>query len=78
MGRKIYIILLILSAISFLGAAISFIMDIPGIPGPLLVLGFIALAFGVRGFQAVKGFAYTIWIFTAVTASMFYPQFFTY
>ena len=77
MGRKIYLIILILSAISFLGAVITFIMDIPALPGPLLVLGFIALAFGVRGFQAAKGFAYTIWIFTAVTASMFYPQFFT-
>ena len=45
--------------------------------GPLLIVFFILLAFGVRGFKAVKGFSYTIWIFTAVTASMFYPQYFT-
>jgi len=45
--------------------------------GPLLIAFFISLAIGVRGFEAVKGFSYTIWIFTAVTASMFYPQYFT-
>jgi BASS family bile acid:Na+ symporter len=45
--------------------------------GPVLICFFISLAFGVRGFQAFKGLSYTIWIFTAVTASMFYPQLFT-
>lgn len=45
--------------------------------GPLLIVSFISLAIAVKGFQAVKGFSYTIWIFTAVTASMFYPQYFT-
>ena len=45
--------------------------------GPLLIAFFILLAIGVRGFKAAKGFSYTIWIFMAVTASMFYPRFFT-
>jgi bile acid:Na+ symporter, BASS family len=45
--------------------------------GPLLIVFFISLAIAVRGFKSVKGFSYTIWIFTAVTASMFYPQYFT-
>lgn len=45
--------------------------------GPPLIAFFVSLAIGVRGFDAVKGFSYTIWIFTAVTASMFYPQYFT-
>lgn len=45
--------------------------------GPFLVAFFLSLAFAVRGFAAFKGFAYTIWIFTAVTAAMFYPQYFT-
>lgn len=45
--------------------------------GPFLIAFFLSLAFAVRGFNAFKGFAYTIWIFTAVTASMFYPQYFT-
>jgi len=31
----------------------------------------------VRGFSAFKSFSYTIWIFTAVAASMYYPQYFS-
>jgi BASS family bile acid:Na+ symporter len=45
--------------------------------GPFLIAFFLTLAIAVRGFQSFKGFSYTIWIFTAVTASMFYPQYFT-
>ncbi|HBE42082.1 MAG TPA: bile acid:sodium symporter [Bacteroidales bacterium] len=30
----------------------------------------------MRGYEKLKGFSYTLWIFTAVTASMFYPQYF--
>ncbi|HEX7585931.1 MAG TPA: bile acid:sodium symporter family protein [Prolixibacteraceae bacterium] len=45
--------------------------------GPLLILFFLSLAIGVRGFTAVKGLSYTIWIFTGVTAAMFFPQYFT-
>lgn len=45
--------------------------------GPFLILFFISLALAVRGYPMFKSFSYTIWIFTAVTASMFYPQYFT-
>jgi BASS family bile acid:Na+ symporter len=45
--------------------------------GPLLIAFFILLAISVRGFPAFKGLSYTVWIFTAVTASMFYPEYFT-
>ena len=45
--------------------------------GPFMVGLFMCLAIGVRGFQATKSFSYTIWIFTAVAASMYYPQLFT-
>lgn len=45
--------------------------------GPLLILFFISLAIGVRGFATFRGFSFTIWIFAAVTASMFFPQYFT-
>lgn len=44
--------------------------------GPLLIAFFILLAISVRGFSSFKGLSYTIWIFTAVTASMFYPDYF--
>jgi BASS family bile acid:Na+ symporter len=45
--------------------------------GPLLIAFFVLLAISVRGFDAIKGLSYTVWIFTAVTASMFYPEYFT-
>lgn len=45
--------------------------------GPFLIIFFVLLAYGVRGFESFKGLSFTIWIFTAVTASMFYPEYFT-
>ncbi len=45
--------------------------------GPVFIGFFLFLAIGVRGFERVKGLSYTVWIFMAVTASMFYPQYFT-
>lgn len=47
------------------------------VTGPLIITFFISLAFAVRGFEMFKGLSFTVWIFTAVTASMFYPQYFT-
>jgi BASS family bile acid:Na+ symporter len=44
--------------------------------GPLFIVFFITLSFAVKGFQTVKGLSFTMWMFTAVTASMFYPQYF--
>jgi BASS family bile acid:Na+ symporter len=44
--------------------------------GLLLVAFFILLAIGVRAFNALKGFSYTISIFAAVTVAMFYPSYF--
>jgi BASS family bile acid:Na+ symporter len=44
--------------------------------GPYLILFFLFLAIAVRGFSSFKSFSYTIWIFTAVSASMFYPEYF--
>jgi BASS family bile acid:Na+ symporter len=77
MTRKLYIFLLILSFLLFSGAVIFLVNGSTSIAGPLLISGFVTLAIAVRGFQTVKGFSYTIWIFTAVCASMFYPQHFT-
>jgi BASS family bile acid:Na+ symporter len=44
--------------------------------GPLVVALFVCLAIGSRGTRVLKDFAFTIWIFAAVSASMFYPQYF--
>lgn len=44
--------------------------------GPLLIAFFITLSFAVKGYQPTKGLSFTMWMFTAVTAAMFYPQYF--
>ena len=44
--------------------------------GPLLIAFFITLSFGVKAFQSTKGLSFTMWMFTAVTAALFYPQYF--
>lgn len=45
--------------------------------GPLLILLFLSLAWAIRHSPSLKGFSFTILIFAAVTASMYYPAFFT-
>lgn len=44
--------------------------------GLLFITFFIALATGFRGFELLKGFSYTIMIFAAVTAALYYPGYF--
>jgi len=75
--NKLFSYLMILAALFIIGSGIAFMKNNISLTGILLISGFILLATGVRGFQKLKGFSYTLWIFTAVTASMFYPQFFT-
>jgi BASS family bile acid:Na+ symporter len=68
--------LLIFSAILIFGSGVLYITGKESLTGLFLIAGFLFLATGVRGFPKLKGFSYTLWIFTAVTASMFYPQYF--
>ena len=77
MQKGIYKYLLFVSLIFFIGSGISYIGGSTMLTGIFLITAFITLATGVRGFEKLKGFSYTLWIFTAVTASMFYPQYFT-
>lgn len=44
--------------------------------GPFIVFFFVSLALGIRGHKVLKGFSFTVLIFAAVTASMFYPAYF--
>lgn len=44
----------------------------------LLITGFfILLAIGIRGVEITKGFSFTIWVFAAASAGMFYPDYIT-
>ena len=69
----------ILSGCAVLLFIIALVMIVNGridVTGPLVVGSLMCLALGFRGFHATKSFSYTVWIFTAVAASMYYPQFF--
>jgi len=68
--------LLIISVLLILSSVLSLALELSNATGLLLIPGLIAMALAVRGFKKLKGFSYTLWIFTAVTTSMFYPQFF--
>lgn len=76
MKSKIHIALLFVSAFMFICSGILYLSGNSSATGLLLIAGFIAAALAVRGFQKFKGYSYTLWIFTAVTASMFYPHLF--
>lgn len=76
MNKKIAYSLLVLSLISFLIFVVLKITDKDLLSGPFLILGFVFLAIAVRGFPLFKGFSYSLWIFTAVTVSMYYPKYF--
>lgn len=43
----------------------------------LLISGMAMMAIALRGFEKFRGFAYSFWILTAVTCSLFYPQWFS-
>jgi BASS family bile acid:Na+ symporter len=76
MRNIIFKILLIASLLFLTGFLVAWITGIPGLTGPMLTLFFVSLAISFYGHAKLKKFAYTIWIFAAVTVSMNYPQFF--
>jgi BASS family bile acid:Na+ symporter len=76
MRNKLFTTGLILSAVFLAGSLISNFSGNIGIFKILLIGGLLVLALSVRGFNKLKGFSYTIWIFTAVAASMCYPGYF--
>jgi bile acid:Na+ symporter, BASS family len=76
MKSKLRSILLSISALLIICGGLSHFLDLSNVSGLLLISGLVSLALAVRGFEKLKGFSYTLWIFTAVTASMFYPQYF--
>lgn len=71
--------LLWISLACFIGTIVMLFID-SGSPllAVFMTTMFIALAIGVRGTDTVfKSFAFSLWIFAAVTFSMFYPQYMT-
>ncbi len=76
MSTSLYRYLLYAGMAVLLGALGTYLASATGLTGPLLVLGLLLLALGMKGFEQLKGFAYTTVIFAAVSAAMFYPQYF--
>ena len=75
--KIIYTLLLALAFICLGIFLILYFSDNVKLTGPFLTTFFIALAIGFQGFPRLKSFSYTVWIFAAVTASMYYPAYFT-
>ncbi|QDK79039.1 bile acid:sodium symporter family protein [Spirosoma sp. KCTC 42546] len=44
--------------------------------GPFFIAFFVALAIGFRGYEALRGFSYTVVIFASVTTALYYPDYF--
>jgi len=74
MRKIIFTVLLSASLVFLLGFIISLLLKKSQFTGPLLTLFFISLAISFHSNEKLKKFAYTIWIFAAVTVSMNYPE----
>ncbi len=72
----IYKLLLLLSGLSFLTFLFIWLSESTLPEGIFLTVFFVTLALAFKGFTTLKSFSYTIWIFAAVTVSMYYPQYF--
>jgi len=76
MNNKLFRYLMIFSGILLAASIVSYLFKNISLTGIFLITGFIAMAFAVRGFEKLKGFSYTFWIFTTVVVAMFYPKYF--
>ncbi len=67
----------IIAAISGIGSILYLLMGKFQEAGPLLIAFFLSLAIAIRKHRIFGGFAYTVLIFAAVVASMYYPEYFS-
>jgi len=75
--NRIFKIGLLLSAGLFV-AGLLFLFMGKTIPSSVCLISSLALmAIAFQGFEKLRGFSYTFWILTAVTFSLYYPEYFT-
>jgi BASS family bile acid:Na+ symporter len=67
---------LALALLSFILFSVFYFSGQIGLAGPCLILGFVGLAIAVREFPLLRGFSFSLWILTAVSVSMYYPEYF--
>jgi len=72
--NKLYRVFLVISLLLLLTVMTMVVTGATQYFGPALTAFFVSLAIGLRGVEPLKGFAYTVGIFAAVTAAMFYPD----
>ena len=69
-------LVLILGGICLIAALGLILNGNISIAGPLMIIFFIALAIGFRGFSFLRGFSYSMMIFAAVTIALNFPNYF--
>jgi bile acid:Na+ symporter, BASS family len=72
-----YRYLIIFSLVLLAMYAIATALHQHNVAGWLLIFFFLVLALGFRGHEMLKGYSFTIMIFAAVSAAMYFPQYFT-
>lgn len=69
--------ILILSVVLFALGLLFLFQDQTTTSSILLIASLALMAISFQGFEKLRGFSYTFWILTAVTFSLYYPQYFT-
>lgn len=77
--EKFYKVLLSVSFLSLIAVIVLLLLDYDaGTIGLLVITMLASLAIGIRGTDTMlKSFAFSIWVFTSVSAAMFFPAWFT-
>lgn len=74
---NLYKLAAVVSAISAIVTILLLVSDASVDSGPTAILTFLSMALAFRGYDSLKGFAFTTLIFAAVTTALYYPQLFT-
>jgi len=71
-SRKFFLAIAVVSAVA--AAALLILRVIPAAVGPCVVVFFASLAISSMTHASFKSYAFTLWVFAFVAASMFYPS----
>jgi bile acid:Na+ symporter, BASS family len=78
MLAKISYKVFLIMALGFVALGVFFLVASDRLASSVLLIGGLAfMAIALRGFKNFRGFSYSFWILTAVTSSLFYPEWFT-
>jgi len=78
MPRFYSTIFIVLAGLSLGGYILSTMQEAHHIAGWVLMVFFVFVALAFRQYEWLKGYAFTITIFAAVSLAMYYPQYFVY